>query len=270
MGKIVLSWSTVPGQGGTTANIVALSSLFALEQPYRTLITQTQHEYMNLESLFLKEQRANGFDDGGMAALERLVKSKMLKPEAVSDYTDTIFKNRLDLLVGNPQSNVSSEEKEHFLRTVMQVAKHHYDILWIDNHSGIERPATRTLLNDADLVVVNLPQNRYILERFFSGQDFPEELQNKPYIVLIGLYDEKGAFSLRNIKRKFKVKAPIFGIPYVTGYRDASNQQEVAQYFHRHLQVKQGEESYSLISSLQKVNTNIAKQLGLLTEEDEL
>lgn len=269
MGKIVVSWSTVHGQSGTTANAVALSALFALEQPYRSLLTHTQHEYMNLESLFVKEQRASGFDDGGMAALERLVKSKMLKPEAVSDYTDTIYKGRLDLLVGNPKGEDSLEETDHTLRTILQVAKHHYDVLWIDSHSGVKRPATRTLLQDADLVIVNLPQNRYILERFFSGQDFPEELKDKPYMVLISMYDEKAAYSVRNIKRKFKVKAPILTVPYATGFRDAANQQEVAQYFHRHLQAKKTDDSYSLISSLRKVNASLSKQLGFATLEDD-
>ncbi|MGN7403189.1 hypothetical protein ACTHO0_25380 [Cytobacillus praedii] len=268
MGKTVVSWSTVHGQSGTTANTVALASMFGLDYPFRSLLTHTQLTFSTLESLYSKGQRAKGFEDAGMEALERLVKSKLLKPDAVSDYTDTIYKNRLDLLFGNQQER-DAEDSDHILRSILQVAKNYYDVLWIDAHSGVHNATTRTLLKDADLVLVNLPQNRYVIERFISGQDFPEELKDKPYIILISMYDESSAYSLKNIKRGNKIKAPIFAIPYETGFKDAANQSAVTQYFHRLLQVRKGDPSYSLIHSVRDVNTAILKQLGYSAVEDD-
>jgi hypothetical protein len=268
MGKTVVSWSTVHGQSGTTANTVALASMFALDYPYRSLLTHTQLIYSTLESLYSKGQRAKGFEDAGMDALERLVKSNLLKADAVADYTDTIYKNRLDLLFGSEQKR-EAEETDQILRTILQVAKNYYDVLWIDAHSGTKNATTRILLKDADLVVVNLPQNRYVIERFMSGEDFPEELKDKPYIVLISKYDDSSAYSLKNIKRSHKVKVPIFSVPYATGYKDAANQSTVTQYFQRLLQVKKGDASFPLVHSLRRINVNIMKQLGYSSAEDD-
>ncbi|WP_066298055.1 hypothetical protein [Bacillus sp. FJAT-29937] len=269
MGKLVVSWSPVHGQSGTTANTVALASMFSLDQPYRSLLTHTQLTFSTLESLYAKGNRATGFDDAGMDALERLVKSNLLKPEAVSDYTDTIYKNRLDLLFGNQKEQEESQENEDMFRSILHKAKIFYDVLWVDAHSGIYNPTTRTLLKDADLVLVNLPQNRYVIERFFSGEDFPEELKEKNYLALISMYDEKAAYSLRNIRRSNKVKIPMYSIPYATGFRDAANQSMVTEFFGRSVQVKKGDASYPFIRSLRDVNQVILKQLGYTAAEDD-
>lgn len=269
MGKLIVSWSPVHGQSATTANTVALSSMFALDHPYRSLLTHTQLTFSTLESLYAQGKRATTFDDAGMEALERLVKSKLLKSDAVADYTDTIYKNRLDLLFGNQKEREDPQESDHILRSILHVAKNFYDVLWVDAHSGVYNQTTRTLLNDADLVLVNLPQNRYVIERFFSGEDFPEELKDKPYVVLISMYDEKASYSIRNIRRSNKVKVPMFPIPYATGYRDAANQQSVTEFFGRSTKVRKGDSSYPFIDSLREVNNFVLKEFGYTPAEDD-
>lgn len=270
MGKQIVSWSPVHGQSATTSNTVALASMFALEQHYHSLLTHTQLTFSTLEHLYTQGERA-GFDDGGMEALERLVKSQLLKAEAIPDYTDTVYKNRLDLLVGSKKEWEEPAEAELILRSILHVARNHYDAIWIDAHSGTFNTTTKALLQDADLVLVNLPQNAYVIESFFSGESFPKELEGKPYIVLISNYDEKAAYSIRNIKRAHKVKAPILPIMYATAFRDASNQRAVTEFFFRSLRAKKGESVYAFVQSLRDANKAIMKKLELsATEEDDL
>lgn len=232
MGSQIVSWSPVHGQSATTSNTVALASLFALEQSYHSLITHTQLTFSTLEFLYTQGERA-GFDDGGMEALERLVKSKLLKADAIGDYTDKIYSKRLDLLVGSKKEWESPEESDKFLRAILKVAKDHYDAIWIDAHSGTFNQTSRVLLKDADLVLVNLPQNKYVIDKFFSGETFPNELKDKPCIILISNYDEEATYSIRNIKRSHKMKNLILPIHYSTGFKDASNQRAVTDFFYR-------------------------------------
>lgn len=270
MGKTIVSWSTVHGQSGTTANTVALSSMFALDHPYRSLLTHTQLTFSTLEFLYAQGKRALDFDDVGMEALERLVISKLIKPDAISDYTDTIYKNRLDLLFGKKERNEDEAKKDHIIRTILDAAKEFYDVLWVDAHSGNFRKTTKSLIEEADLVLVNLPQNRYVIDRFFSGEDFPAELKNKDYIVLISMYDENISYSLRNIKRSHKVKVPIFGVPYCKNFKDATNLQSVSEFFYRSLQVKKGDDSFAFIRNLREINNFILKKFEFTEYEEEV
>ncbi|MEK4487999.1 hypothetical protein MHH81_21045 [Psychrobacillus sp. FSL H8-0484] len=269
MGKSIVSWSPVHGQSATTSNTVALASMFSLDGHNHSLLTHTQLTYSTLEYLFQSDNP--GFDDGGMEALERLVKSKLLKSEAIPDYAITIYKNRLDLLLGSNKAWDNSVEADRLLRSVLNVAATHYNTLWIDAHSGTFNHTSKSLFKDADLVLVNLPQNKYIIESFFNGESFPEELKGKPYVVLISTYDENASFSIRNIKRTFKVKVPLYPIMYSSGYRDAINQQEVSDFFYRSVNLKKGDREYSFIESLRAANKGIMKAFDVnVTEGDQL
>lgn len=268
MGKNIISWSPVHGQSATTSNIASLASVFSLNYHTSNLITHTQLTFSSLESLFGKELIAEGFEDSGVVALERLAKSDLLKPEAVMDYTETIFKNRLDILGGSSKKS-NSAEQDKLMQLLLSVTNQAYDQVWIDAHSGTRNQLTNHLLANADLVLVNLPQNRFVLDRFFSGEDFPEILNNKNYIVLISSYDKDSSFNIRKIKRRYKIKHPIFPIHYSHHYKDAANQLSLAEFFYRNRDISKDSPVYSFINSLNQVNKYIAKQTGFSRSEEE-
>lgn len=58
MGKTIVSWSPVHGQGTTTSNIAALAAHYALSHENHSVITHTQLNYSSLESLFGKYKTA--------------------------------------------------------------------------------------------------------------------------------------------------------------------------------------------------------------------
>lgn len=266
MGKTIVSWSPIHGQGAITSNVAAIASYSALTSSKRALITHTQLNYSSLELLFGKQLVTNkGFEDAGMAALERLIKSKLLKPKVVMDYTETIYADKLDLLGG---SNLEDIIDEKTLKAILNITKDAYDHIWIDAHSGRNSELTRLILNKSDLVIVNLPQNRFVLDRFFNGIDFPEELRGRNYIVVISQYDKKSSFTTRKIKRMYKTKAPIFSIPYSQQFKDACNTLNVTEWFYRlhKSTVKESDASY-LRDSLEEIVNFIHKSLDDVNEE---
>ncbi|MBO0589265.1 MULTISPECIES: hypothetical protein [unclassified Sporosarcina] len=263
MGKTIVNWSPVHGQSATTSHTIALSSMLSLDQSYRSLLTHAQLSYATMDSIY-SDSKKPGFEDGGVVALERLVKSKLLKPEDVPNYTETIYKNRLDYLSGSMREGDNSDGKK--LNVILHAAQVEYDFVWIDVQAGTKDRTTVELLKNADFVLVNLPQNKYIIEKFFD--DIPEELKDKPYFVLIGLYDLNANYSIRNIKRQLKSKVPIFTIPYATGFRDAVNQESVTEFFVRMLRVEKGDLLYPFIDSVRDVNIALLKKLGYARSED--
>lgn len=268
MGKNIISWSPVHGQSATTSNIASLASVFAMNYQTSNLITHTQLTFSSLESLFGKELIAEGFEDSGVVALERLAKSELLKPEAVIDYTETIFKKRLDIL-GGSSKKTNSAEQDKLMQLLLSVTSEAYDQVWIDAHSGTRNRLTNHLLANADVILVNLPQNRFVLDRFFSGEDFPDVLTNKNYVILISSYDVDSSFTIRKIKRRYKIKQPIFPILYSHHFKDAANQLSLAEFFYRNRDTSKDSPVYKFINSLNQVNKHIAKQNGFNRNEEE-
>ncbi|MGF9975487.1 hypothetical protein [Viridibacillus arvi] len=264
MGKTIVSWSPIHGQGATTTNTVSLASVFSIEYQVRSLLTHTQLTYSSMESLLGKDLRGAGFEQTGIQALERLYKSKLLKAEAVEDYTETIYRNRLDMLGGS-----SKATDKGLLEDVLAVTKHVYDTVWIDAHSGVRNFTTVSLLEAADVVLVNLPQNRFVLDDFFNGDYLPEEVKNKKIIILLSIYDSDSTFSIRKIKRKYNIKCPIFPIPYSYHLKDASNQQKVSDFFLRQVGLGKKSPSHEFIQSLQDVTLHIAKELEFIGHKEE-
>lgn len=267
----IVSWSPIHGQAGNTSNTMALATHMALSNSnLRSLLTHNLMSLSTLEGILDKEQSSK-FDDKGMDALGRLVRSNLLKGEAIQDYTSTVIPKRLDFLSGSKRAYDTSE-KEIIWRRVLDVAKQHYDLIWIDLHAGDRQALTKSLLSEADLIVVNLPQNNNVLERFFSGEDFPEELKGKKYIVVIGMYDaEVTTLSVKNIKRKYKVNAPIFPISYSSQYRNAANNKRVEEFFYMGMKRNKQNPSYTFINDVQSINEYIQKEFFKKNdwEEDE-
>jgi len=198
MGKTIVSWSPVEGQGATTSHTIALASILSLNVGHRSLLTHTQLAPSAMEEMY-RQKKTDDFDDGGIDGLERLVKSKLLKSDDVPAYTNTIYKSHLDFLAGK-NSNQQSEGDSQILNTILRAACEQYDFIWIDAEAGVNSLKTRDLLAKADLVLVNLPQNKHIIKQFMEA--LPTELQDKPYFILLSQYDEKASYTLRNIKRQ--------------------------------------------------------------------
>lgn len=267
MGKTIVSWSPVHGQGATTANTVSLASLFAIEYKLRTLLTHTQLSYSSMEYLLGKNMVDEKFEQTGIKALERLMKSRLLKSEAVEDYTETIYRNRLDMLGGTSNGN-----NKDLLNAVIDVTSDVYDSVWIDAHSGQANEFTTDLLERADFILINLPQNQYILEDFFADQAFFKQIKNKPHAFLISQYDKEANVHIKKIKRKYHLNAPVYPVPYCKDFKNACNSQQVSQFFIRHYSLEKASSAFEFINALMEVNACIAKQFGLslsIKEEDD-
>lgn len=259
MGFKVVNWSPIHGQGNTTSNTTTLSLLYSIENQTKNLITHTQLQYSGMEFLLKRDQKDQSFTNSGVKAIERLMKSRLLKPGSIGDYTDTILKNRLDLLGGN-----SEEVDPKLLQTVIEVANTNYDLIWIDAHSGNRNQATKDLLNMADVIFVHLPQNKFILDDFFNEKNgIPKEIAEKPHIFIISQFSTQDSLNLKKIKRLYGIDKPIFAIPYSDSVKQASNQQKVTEYILKRADVNKKHADYPYISSLRLINQHLEKGINL-------
>lgn len=264
MGFKVVNWSPIHGQGNTTSNTTALSLLYSIENQVKNLLTHTQLQYSSMEFLLNREQKDASFNSSGVKAIERLMKSRLLKAESIGDYTDTILKNRLDLLGGS-----SEEVDSKLLQTVIDVANNNYDLIWIDAHSGVRNQATRELLELANVVFIHLPHNKFILDEFFNENGgIPEQIKKKPHVFIISQYSKEAALNIKKIKRLYGIDNAVFGIPYSQSFKEATNSQKTTEYILKRFNINKKHVDFTYINSLREINLHLAKGIKLERERD--
>lgn len=260
MGKTIVSWSPMKGQGGTTSNTAALASMFSLEYEATNLITHTEPAKSNLESMFGKEFE-DEFIFNGVSALKRLAKSGMITHENIHNYVETVFKNRLDILCNTDNSNLS----EKFMQALIPILKDAYGLVWVDTSSGMSSETSLELVKDSDLLLLNLPQNKFALDAFFSSCQgvIPEE----NVIVLIGMHDES-ILPIRKIKKEYGIEHPVFPVPYSSDFKNSSNKLMLPKFFYQNSVNNKDNHNSPFISALRDVNKEISKIVKVEAEEE--
>ncbi|RJG21344.1 chromosome partitioning protein ParA [Paenibacillus thiaminolyticus] len=261
-------WSELHGQTGQTSTMAAISVITSMEHFCRVLMAQTKFSHSTLESAFIRPSHIQNdiisFNDYGIDALERLARTNQLKPADIKDYTIEILKSRLDLLVGTKKPVIAMYENIiNVVSTIFGHASISYDLTMIDVNSGSQDPMTLEVLRSSDLVVVNLSQNMYVLDRFFSKRDWPNVLNEKPMIYVIGNYEKESRYSNKQIARKFGVKDPIYVIPRLPAYADALNEGAIKEFFFRNRKVTREHEAGYFLNEVRRLSKAILTKAGL-------
>ncbi|TCK87929.1 hypothetical protein EDC19_2773 [Natranaerovirga hydrolytica] len=265
---IIAFWSITHGQVGNTVNTAAIASMLALENNVKTLVCHSQFANSILEKCFvpnkiLEDDKMGAFSDRGIDALTRLAKNQKLTPNSVPDYTISLLKdNRLDLLTGT-----EIKEKELFeniidvLSHIIEGANQFYDVVAIDVHSGLDNKITQTILERADMIMVNLNQNKYLIEEFFEDETISAFLKNKKSIMNISRYDKSSKYTLNNVSRKYKIKN-ITAVPYNVKFMDCCNEHKLLDYLIKNTLNKRKDEDYYFIESLRNACKKILELTG--------
>lgn len=273
---IITFWSPERGRGNS-ANAAAVGTLLGMEYDLRTLMVQTQQRRGDLQGAFAKskELQLKNFVNtatSGLDALERLLKTKRLTPESISNHSISLEPGRLDLLPGtnkqgrSDEDHAYGEELSRMLPFMFEQANRYYQAIILDVCSGFENPVTYRLLEQSDLIVVSLGQETDGIERCIHPQFWPESLQHKPKLILLSQYDSKSKYSLVNLKRAYRIQGPVLTVPYLSAYRDALNDKDVLSWFRRTRHVGRRHDSYLFINDIQRITKEILIQVGVNTD----
>ncbi|MBN2981829.1 hypothetical protein [Cohnella algarum] len=263
MGVNVVFWSPVPGQTGNTTNMIAVAALLGLEYSARTLLlSHVQSRRAVIEQAFIKRRTESAYTaDSGVDALARLVQNRKLSPDMIRDYTLPLLKDRLDLLPGSnkPDKTFIPAMKE-VLQPLLDTAKRYYDLTLIDGGSGTGSGWTQALLENADLAVVSLNQNRFVLERFFQQQD--GLLKETKQILVLGQYDRHSGQTAKNTARKYKASVPLYPVPHHAGFMDASQECRAIDFMFRNRSVPGDHENYFFMRCVRVLTQAIIERAG--------
>lgn len=261
---LVSFWSLYHGQCGCTTNmlIYALSCVF--QKKLKILLSHTQFGDSDLERYIYSEDFNDlSMSDMGFKPLVRLARNSMLSPEDFSNYTMPILKNmKLDLLSAmalNPDFKDEFKESElNAILQVLSVASEAYDIVFVDLPSGLALELTRKILKKSDLVVVNLNQNKLVLEKFLK---FREEEMLRNYIVNISSFESESKCSVRYLKNKYKLDDVIY-TPYNPLIMDCMNNANIVEYFGRNLMANRMDKT-GFFSTVERMTNIMLKKIRI-------
>ncbi|MEK5061037.1 hypothetical protein BK126_26335 [Paenibacillus sp. FSL H7-0326] len=231
---IVAFAAPVHGQPGTTSNQMATSTMLGIDYHFHLLITHTHLQLSTLERGYAKTIEIDEIRElnRGMDGLLRLTDSYMLKPENIRDNAMSVVRGRLDLMPG-----MLSGKHEELLRVLPSLLNHYrtaYDLMFVDIPSGIQNESSKMVINKSNVVVVNLNQNKTVLDSFFNNTEWQEVLKDKEVVYCIGNYDRQSKLSKERIAREYKIPVKKIGVvPYNIRFRDAQNDRDIIDYLLR-------------------------------------
>ncbi len=205
---IIAFWSNANEKSSVTANMAAISTACVIRYPYSVVMMENYLSRSNLRAAFygretisiVNEVGTNYYDGNGMEGLIRKIYRGDHTKDVIDSYVKKIIPNRLFYI---PQrrvlhSEVFDYEFGHGIEPLLTLMKQYADISFIDTASH-HNLSTKTILEKADLIVVNLYQNQTILEDFFQNYS---SLVSKS-VFLINKYEYHTKMSCKVICRRY-------------------------------------------------------------------
>jgi hypothetical protein len=240
----VVFWSNMHGQSGTSSNLIAIALALSVKMSKKVLIMQT-HYNMNCmeECLTGKLEGHDFFRDTGLDALSRLLKSAPLTAEMLSSCTVSFLEGRLDMLMGTKQpcKEVFNNDICSLALKVFKEAGDYYDYVLMDAPHD-DSAFTTGLFTETDVIVVNLRQNRVMIDAFMADNKLPAD---KTFFIF-GMYDEASKYSAHHVSKRYKcITTNNCGVvPYDIAYSDALSDGKAVEYFEKYYATKHKTDSF--------------------------
>lgn len=243
--SIILFWSPFHGQG-QTSNLHVFALAVNCIYGKHTLLMQTHFEKNNLESPLIGQNvdKNSGYDnplfqDIGLDMAVTYSNMNKLTADMLESCCISLRDTSLMLLPGTEIKNRDSFNQNigKAVSRMIKKAGECVDMVLVDTNSG-EDELSFKLMSIADMIVVNLTQRRYVLDKFFA--DYGEFFHTRPVFYLLGNYDDSSCYNISNCRRKYKKymnRTNSGVIPYCTKFMDAQNESSVIGFlqtgFHR-------------------------------------
>lgn len=259
-------WSNSREKCGVTANLAAISVASVLRFPYKIMTFENHLCHKNLGQAYLgtpsvemlHEVGTNYYDGGGMEGLLRRIYRGDYSTNIIPKYWTEIVPDHLYYL---PQSGVIHSELfdyelNHGINHLFQLSEQCSDFCFIDTAFG-NNLSTKTILEEADLIVVNLCQNEILIEDFFLNYS---SLIPKA-IIIIGNYTIHRNITMRKICLKHDLPTQnITMIPFNELYYNAIHTGCVKEFILRNYRCKADNPNHLFIQAVKKAAYMIIKK----------
>ncbi len=270
-------WSPSKGSGTVTCNLACISAMFSMMFRHKCIIienhfqknrinhliqsrinqnilfedTHYHHRYTGMEKILYKlSMNYDDVDEDLNLELVRLI-------EQVSK---DILENHLFHI-----SNDNRMEKQIFdytinehITTILKASEIFAEYIFIDTESS-NNFCSQIVLHEADLVVVNLPQDKEALNHFFKNYN---SIKSK-CLFLISNYDKNSCLNLNKISQTYLIdKSSIAAIPFNNDYKEALSRGSLINFLIQNFNSNQNSDNNFFINEISKATRMLYNHLG--------
>lgn len=195
--------------------------------------------------------------DDGIEGLSRVVVGGKVTPEIIQNYTNLIYKNRLEVLYGYKYIKNKTTKEEYlrikeYYKQIIQNANKFYDIVIVDLDKGLDDSMVKEILSISDVIVYNIEQRMNMIEQFNNLKE-KQDIQKKNNLVLnVGRFDDNSKYTIKNISRYLGIKRDITQVPYNTLFLEASSEEKVADLFLKITNVSEQDRNWVFVKQVKE------------------
>lgn len=252
---IITFWSNSKKQMGQTLSIMAAATFMGMERNYKTLLMTTNAGDTSFEEAFAAQktparrtilsefgikQSKVGLETG-IDGLIKLATSGKVNPEIITNFTQVVFKNRLEVLFQADKQPTDDEAKlTAIYKSILSNANKYYDYVFVDLEKGTNKEYQKTILEMSDVIVVGLEQRKKEIENFIEFRKKEKLLRKNNSIILLGRYDRFSKYNTKNVIRQIGLREQIYCMPYNTLLYESVDEHMIAEMF---LKIRKADET---------------------------
>lgn len=215
---VITFCSNTTKETGKTLSISALATYMAIEHNYKILLISTSYNDKSLSECFWNEKKKKNFLDSivdtnkidldsGIEGIYKMVKSNRLTPELIGNYTKIVFKDRLEVLE-SPNTKIREDYMaiRNYYKDIIKTADRFYDLIFVDLDGNIQDTTTREIFNLSNIVVMNIIQNKSVVDNYVAELQGDLGKIKRKIIPLIGKCDPDSKYTVKNVSRYINKK----------------------------------------------------------------
>ena len=261
--SVITFWGNGKIETAQTTSMAGIATYLSLEKNYRTLLINTKYNDTSLEECFWEQSRfmkVKSDLETGVGGLMKAISSNKASPEIITNYTRTIFKERLEVLTDNNIPKEDYEKQKAAMKTIIKMASKFYDLVFVDIEGDLEDPEIQGVLQESNLIIANTSQRMKYIREFLDLKKTHDIINNNNVIFLIGKYDKFSKYNVKNLQRTERL-GEVYGIPYNTLFFESCNEGNLADFVINYRRVKQTSIQAPIIESISAVSQRIIDKL---------
>lgn len=222
---VITFWGNNKIETMQTTSMAAIAIYMSLEQNSRNLIINAKYNDTNLQECFWgqnKKLKNNIELETGISGLMRAISTNKATPEIITNYTKTVFTDRLEILTDSGITKEDFQKQRESMPTILKMADKFYDLVFVDIEGNPTVPGIKNILESSDVIVVNTTQRIKYIKEFQELRKMYDVFKKDNLIYLIGRYDRFSKYNVKNLHRAVKVD-DMYAIPYNTLFFEACN-----------------------------------------------
>lgn len=285
--SIVTFWNDDREQSGKTLTSVAVAVKMAIERNLKILLISTSFCDSTMKNCFWGDETSRSFKffnsknnsiavENGIEGLSKLITSKKLTPNVITDYTKVILKGRLEV-IGSFVGAKDKTREENILEydriqgsyiELIKNADLYYDMVIVDMDKMLDNKVKEEILKISNLHIYVFSQRLESLNKYLELKNTDDRLKSLKCLPVVGRCMNNTKYNSKNIAKYLQEKKDLNIIPFNTLYYEATEEIGVVDLFLRLRNIKDTtDENYIFMQSVLKLVDSIIKKLKELQKK---